>query len=157
MDSFLILQRLSTKTFSINYEYFADVGLDLVRHYFFQDLQQTPPRWVAHLQLFAAAEEVLASVRFEDISVEHVYIAIAHGAEHGGCIYHYRWSQPKIAYNTIYDEMPMEGWWPWPRADTVLNSERLDEERLAEEYRGRSLTGYLISFFSGLRFVLSGC
>jgi hypothetical protein len=44
----------------------------------------------------------------------------------------YFWSKwrPEWNYNALYDDMPMEGWWPWPKKETsVLINERCKEKR----------------------------
>ena len=33
----------------------------------------------------------------------------------GHIIYNYRKDKPEESFNAIYDNMPLEGWWPWPR------------------------------------------
>ncbi|KAI2470840.1 hypothetical protein F4781DRAFT_159584 [Annulohypoxylon bovei var. microspora] len=65
------------------------MGYDRTRHYFLRDLQQEPPRWVAHFQVHAAKNKVLADFRLESLSVENVRYASALGNPGERVIYEY--------------------------------------------------------------------
>ncbi|OTA85846.1 hypothetical protein M434DRAFT_16020 [Hypoxylon sp. CO27-5] len=91
-------------------------GFCWTRHYFLQDIQHRPPRWMAHFQFHAATSHTLTGIRLEDISVENVFNALAM-TDDANLIYLYGRHDPSGAFNAIYDDMPMDGWWPWPKAD----------------------------------------
>ncbi|KAI1462386.1 hypothetical protein F4805DRAFT_132089 [Annulohypoxylon moriforme] len=98
-------------------DHLVRVGYVWTRHYFLRDLEQEPPRWIAHFQIHAAKNKTLADFRLDDLSVEDVKHAIARGNPGDRTIYRYSRREPVEAFNAIYDDMPMEGWWPWPRKE----------------------------------------
>ncbi|KAI0881072.1 uncharacterized protein GGS22DRAFT_75335 [Annulohypoxylon maeteangense] len=90
-------------------------GYTQTRHYFLRDIQEEPPRWVAHFLIHGVTTKVLADFRLDKISVEHVEHAVARSNLGERFIYRYNRKDPKETFNAIYDDMPMEGWWPWPK------------------------------------------
>ncbi|KAI1124550.1 hypothetical protein F5Y10DRAFT_284967 [Nemania abortiva] len=85
------------------------------RHYFLKDLQQ-PLRWVATIQVFALNPRTIYQFDLNQLSRERSMqwaTAIHQSSEH--LIYHWHHCSPAERFNAIYDNMPMEGWWPWPR------------------------------------------
>ncbi|KAI1215126.1 uncharacterized protein F4807DRAFT_21781 [Annulohypoxylon truncatum] len=104
------------KEFWMNCDLLRD-GYCRTRHYFLRDLQEDPPRWVAHFQIYAAKDRTLAEFRLGDLSLENVEYAVARGNPGGRHIYYYKKDNPQVTFNAIYDDMPMEGWWPWPRKE----------------------------------------
>lgn len=38
-------------------------------------------------------------------------------AGHVALCYRWEWDRTHIAFNAMFDNMPMEGWWPWPRKE----------------------------------------
>ncbi|KAI0850647.1 hypothetical protein F5Y00DRAFT_268384, partial [Daldinia vernicosa] len=93
-------------------------GRTMGRHYFLQDMQQEPPRWIAHLQIHAEFYETLAGFKLGELSIENVRSVFAWGGRRE-CIYSWTKEEPWDAYNAIYDDMPMDGWWPWPKRENV--------------------------------------
>ncbi|CAJ2511221.1 Uu.00g068460.m01.CDS01 [Anthostomella pinea] len=83
------------------------------RHFFLRDLQQ-PPRWTAHLHARAPNDAILSSIRLEKLSVDTINVAAAWSLG-SKLIYFYNIANPQDAFNAIYDDMSMEGWWHWPR------------------------------------------
>ncbi|KAG9255631.1 uncharacterized protein F5Z01DRAFT_550193 [Emericellopsis atlantica] len=47
-------------------------------------------------------------------------------------VYEYR-TDSRLCFNTVYAKMPMEGWWPWPKAPGAETVAKPEEEHLAEE------------------------
>ncbi|KAH6647270.1 hypothetical protein BKA67DRAFT_663606 [Truncatella angustata] len=87
----------------------------LTRHMYLQDLQR-PPLWIAKLEAHSDCINKLRSIRLDDLSFRNVHSAFAWGLA-GEAIYQYkRWNLDE-AFNVIYDDMPMKGWWPWPRKE----------------------------------------
>ncbi|KAI1408196.1 hypothetical protein F5Y13DRAFT_205053 [Hypoxylon sp. FL1857] len=95
-------------------QYLIEKGLMVTRHYFLRDLQ-VPSRWVAHFQIHAATVKVLTNMRLENLSTDNIDFAHAWSDGRQRSIYQYRRSHPEGCYNAIYDDMPMGGWWPWPK------------------------------------------
>jgi hypothetical protein len=71
------------------------------------------PRWVARLQVMAPSVELLSRFRVQDLSRDDVCNAHASDAL-GRMIYYYNYHSPAWNYNCIYDDKPLQGWWPWP-------------------------------------------
>ncbi|KAI1748553.1 hypothetical protein F4782DRAFT_550539 [Xylaria castorea] len=83
------------------------------RHYFLRDLQQ-PPLWIATIELFAPKTETLYRFDLNILSRENMRCTNAK-SQSGHAIYCWAYGLPELSFNAIYGEMPMEGWWPWPR------------------------------------------
>ncbi|KAK7977118.1 hypothetical protein PG988_004608 [Apiospora saccharicola] len=82
------------------------------RHYVLRDLQD-PPRWAAHLMCRARdLLPELAGIRINDFTHHHVHLCMA-SRIHRGLVYYFRVDKGGI--NAIYENMPLEGLWPWPR------------------------------------------
>ncbi|KAI2631437.1 hypothetical protein GGS26DRAFT_591314 [Hypomontagnella submonticulosa] len=84
------------------------------RHYFMRDIQHNPPQWVAHFQFHCYEKELLTKIRLEHLAVERIFHAIAQG-DAFETIYEFWKLWPDQCFNAIYDDMPLDGWWPWPK------------------------------------------
>ncbi|KAI2623086.1 hypothetical protein GGR54DRAFT_596552 [Hypoxylon sp. NC1633] len=89
----------------------------MTRVWTLQDLQQ-PPRWTACLQVHAPGIEVLTGIRLENWTVDMVRSAYAWGLAKK-LIYQYDVAKPRLSFNSIYDDTPLKGWWPWPKEDLL--------------------------------------
>ena len=98
--------------------YLEERGWVKMRHYALahqgQDLQ-----WSGSLTVFARTIAVLSSFRTSDLSPDLAYCTWATNPA-GRLCYRYSVWDPQDNFNAIYDDMPMEGWWPWPRAEKDL-------------------------------------
>ncbi|KAI0414472.1 hypothetical protein F5X98DRAFT_377792 [Xylaria grammica] len=83
------------------------------RHYVIKDLQK-PLRWIATLKVFALKEVTAHQFDLNQLSRGNVYWAAAYNLSHHR-IYNWLCNSPDDWFNVIYDDTPMEGWWPWPR------------------------------------------
>lgn len=83
------------------------------RTWLLQDLQ-TPPRWVAYLVVSATKLEILSGVQLEEWASDMAKFAMAWNPERK-IIYSYDVRKPRCHFNCIYDQMPLKGWWPWPK------------------------------------------
>ncbi|KAI0533376.1 hypothetical protein GGR58DRAFT_521618 [Xylaria digitata] len=83
------------------------------RHYFLKDLQQ-PQRWVATIKIFALNPGTLYKFDLNRLSRENVQWATAVNQPRK-LIYSWQYDFPGVWFNAVYDDTPMEGWWPWPR------------------------------------------
>ncbi|OTB05700.1 hypothetical protein M426DRAFT_21730 [Hypoxylon sp. CI-4A] len=94
-------------------KYLLDEDLTVARSYFLHDLH-VPSRWVAHLQVFASSIKLLSKTRPEHLTMESIETAHAWSVDDQR-IYQYNKACPEEACNAIYNDMPLEGWWPWPK------------------------------------------
>lgn len=97
-------------------------GWTFGRHYFLSDLSKEP-RWTAWLIVFARNfDQCLSSMRrfsLDKLSPDLVSESFALNA-HQGLIYGYCFNEPELNFNCIYGNMPMNGWWPWPKGESEL-------------------------------------
>ncbi|KAI1441189.1 hypothetical protein F5Y02DRAFT_431380 [Annulohypoxylon stygium] len=91
------------------------------RKWYMRDLQQ-PPRWVACVHVHAPTVDVAAKVRLADWTVDMIWGAYAIGTL-GKRIYNFERARPGHSYNAIYEDMPLEGWWPWPKKEADQEKE----------------------------------
>ncbi|KAI3341059.1 hypothetical protein F4824DRAFT_486923 [Ustulina deusta] len=103
------------------------------RNYFLKDLQE-PQRWTAMIEVFALRHETLCRFDLSQLSREriHCVLALSQGGDH---IYEYCHGKPQCCYNAIYNNMPMEGRWPWPRKNAEGN--RQEKQGYEEEEYGK--------------------
>lgn len=87
------------------------------RHYFLTDLSEEP-QWTAWLILSPRESEAdlfaLLKVKLESLSPDLITEVFANNP-HGGLIYYYAFNEPEANFNCVYGNMPMDGWWPWPK------------------------------------------
>ncbi|KAK8038454.1 hypothetical protein PG993_006865 [Apiospora rasikravindrae] len=92
------------------------------RHYFLRDptpAQQQEgetPRWMGHMQCFAANFETLARIRLCELTHHQVDNCTASARGKGPRIYHFDRLRPRESINCIYDDLPLEGLWPYPKS-----------------------------------------
>ncbi|KAI1119017.1 hypothetical protein F5Y14DRAFT_118657 [Nemania sp. NC0429] len=91
------------------------------RHYFLEDLQR-PPRWIATIEVFAAKHETLCCFDLGQLSLGNNCRTTAYSQSRKR-IYEYIYGKHQQSYNAIYDDMPMEGQWPWPRKSSKDSGE----------------------------------
>ena len=72
------------------------------------------PLWVAHLGVYSHSVPILSGFQVQNLSRENVWRAHAVNAEKQ-LVYHFDNRSPSNCYNCIYGDMPLQGWWPWPR------------------------------------------
>jgi hypothetical protein len=79
------------------------------------------PRWVGYLEVITPSREILPSFRVQELTGGNIYAAFAwNGLDQLIYNYHYRW--PQKSYNCIYDDKPLQGWWPWPKEEGSFSS-----------------------------------
>jgi hypothetical protein len=82
------------------------------RYYYLKDLQQ-PQRWTATLHVYTLTNLMLYYFDLGQLSKERFQRTFAY-SPFGRTIYQYHYSLPRCCYNLIYNNMPIEGQWPWP-------------------------------------------
>ncbi|KAI1266505.1 hypothetical protein F5Y18DRAFT_381776 [Xylariaceae sp. FL1019] len=85
------------------------------RFYFLKDLEE-PRRWTAVIDVHAPVWETVYRFDLSCISRDQIRQAVAFNPV-GFSIYRYLRGSPAECYNAIYDDMPLEGWWPWPKKE----------------------------------------
>ncbi|KAI1322383.1 hypothetical protein F5Y16DRAFT_415993 [Xylariaceae sp. FL0255] len=91
------------------------------RIYFLRHLQQQP-LWCARVEVYGLEWATLPRFDFcLELSRERVQCAKGYSfhpvSKKRNFVYSYEFGRPACCYNAIYDDMPLEGWWPWPRKE----------------------------------------
>ncbi|EFQ35660.1 hypothetical protein CGRA01v4_09844 [Colletotrichum graminicola] len=91
------------------------------RTFFLSDLSDDP-QWAAKLIVYAEKLTVLSSFTITNINMDTMDGAVACNKvadERSATRWVYFWDRnyPEDNFNAIYDDMPLEGWWPWPREE----------------------------------------
>ncbi|XP_044719717.1 uncharacterized protein HRG_06306 [Hirsutella rhossiliensis] len=85
------------------------------RIYHLMDVSRRGRRhWNAILVVYARKTSVLSKIRLHHLSLDKVYRVTAFN-EKSQEIYGYESACPANSFNAIYNDKPLEGWWPWPR------------------------------------------
>lgn len=63
--------------------------------------------------MLARELSVLSAFRIEDLE-NNMFVAGAKN-ERRRVVYFFDARDPESNFNVIYDDMPLEGWWPWPK------------------------------------------
>ncbi|KAI1357540.1 hypothetical protein F5Y08DRAFT_352242 [Xylaria arbuscula] len=87
----------------------------VVRHYAIEDLDYSL-RWIAHLKIFPLDPVTLYRFNIGKLSSENVHSARVTNLD-GDVIYRWYPQSPEHCFNLVYDDMPLEGWWPWPKEE----------------------------------------
>ncbi|KAK4042286.1 hypothetical protein C8A01DRAFT_33635 [Parachaetomium inaequale] len=74
----------------------------------------TTPRWFGRLLVMSPSLELVARFRVQTLSPNLVCSANAWDAN-AYLVYNYNCRVSGQNYNCIYDDEPLEGWWPWPK------------------------------------------
>lgn len=83
------------------------------RIYDFRDLGSAP-QWTAKMTVLCPDLDRLSRFRFRDLTVSQIVFCGAMDAK-GKDVYMYSRLGEDVNINAIYDDMPLEGWWPWPK------------------------------------------
>ncbi|KAF3802054.1 hypothetical protein GCG54_00012298 [Colletotrichum gloeosporioides] len=99
---------------------FAQMGWTCTRNFFLSDRGDNP-FWTAKMSVYARDRVTLDSFAVTDLSRKNMSWARA-WAKDGTSSYVedlYKWvcDSPESFYNNIYGNLPLDGWWPWPKAD----------------------------------------
>ncbi|KAI8684779.1 hypothetical protein NCS57_00144900 [Fusarium keratoplasticum] len=111
----------------------SEVGISRIsfcRTYYLDDLEDDP-QWMAKLTVHSHELHVLSEFRLRDLRVEDILSAMAFRPRgHRVCYYHAH--KPQHGINAIYDNMPLKGWWPWPKEEEAAGETEDDTENEAE-------------------------
>lgn len=75
-------------------------------------------QWSGRIELSSPLLETVAQFRIADLSRASVFVAYGWNKA-GYSTYRYDHRYPDHNYNCIYDDEPLEGWWPWPKEKEV--------------------------------------
>ncbi|WYZ36047.1 hypothetical protein EsH8_X_000694 [Colletotrichum jinshuiense] len=91
-------------------------GWSCSRTYYLSDLDEDDPQWTAKLMVCARERQVLTRFRLVELRPELVFYTLAWNPECREQFYYtFDRHDPEKNFNAIYDDMPLEGWWPWPK------------------------------------------
>jgi hypothetical protein len=95
----------------------TDLGLRHRRTWILADKSNNEtPRWIARLKAVSLSLKVLPSFQLQNLSRGNLFAARTWNAFHRIYDWDCRWAG-EYNYNCIYDDKPLQGWWPWPREE----------------------------------------
>lgn len=94
--------------------------------------RQAPARWTSYLHVHATSLDIIRNFRLSDLCMNMVQSVTADTAS-SQRIYQFQACNQQENFNAIYDDMPMEGWWPWPRKGGQEIKEPEAKERETEK------------------------
>ncbi|KAL2759348.1 hypothetical protein ACRALDRAFT_2023564 [Sodiomyces alcalophilus JCM 7366] len=83
------------------------------RHYSLRSSEG--PNWTASLTVWSPEETSFGSFRLSHLHPDNVIHGRARDTD-GRLVYHFSKHLDDYCWNFIYDDMPLGGWWPWPKA-----------------------------------------
>ncbi|CAI0642658.1 unnamed protein product [Colletotrichum noveboracense] len=86
---------------------------EVSRTFYLSDTR-TPVSWTAKLEVAANKQSDLARFKVNDLELDQIEKAEAWNTN-GQLICHYCRHDQYNNFNAIYDDLPLEGWWPWPK------------------------------------------
>lgn len=102
-----------SKVFHNSWGKSAEDGFTRGRQFHLIDLAEDP-QWKASLVVYAPKVKALSEFRIQNLSVDNIADMTAFTGD-GRWIYEYNRGDPGQNFNAIYDDMPLGGWWPWPK------------------------------------------
>jgi hypothetical protein len=75
-------------------------------------------QWSGHVELSSPLLETVAQFQIDDLPRASVFVAYGWNKD-GYSIYSYDHRYPGHRYNCVYEDKPLEGWWPWPKEQGV--------------------------------------
>ncbi|KAI5460107.1 hypothetical protein BGZ63DRAFT_426053 [Mariannaea sp. PMI_226] len=91
------------------------VGWSCVRRYKLRDHSEDP-QWEGNLLVYARQISELSCFRLSNLSVNKVRWALAFNKDNEH-VYNFDRLHTAENFNTYYDDMPLQGWWPWPKVE----------------------------------------
>ena len=73
-------------------------------------------RWVGRLEVVSPWVDVVSRFVLDRLAPRHVCSASAYNASNQ-LIYNFNCRVSGKNYNCIYDDKPLDGWWPWPKRE----------------------------------------
>jgi hypothetical protein len=88
--------------------------IECARYYEFRDIERKVPLWTAGMRVYFLDGDDVPSFKFRDLSLDQIAMCGAMNQE-GRIVYAFGRENKSLKVNAIYDDMPLEGWWPWPK------------------------------------------
>ncbi|KAK4140775.1 uncharacterized protein C8A04DRAFT_14637 [Dichotomopilus funicola] len=102
---------------------FTALGSSYRRHWslldWHPDQPAGAPQWEGSLVVSSDRINILANFQVQDLTWENVYCASVHNDDRDS-VYDYSALEEDSNYNCFYDNMPMKGFWPWPREEGIV-------------------------------------
>jgi hypothetical protein len=87
---------------------------------FFQDTA-IDPQWKAKMIVFCRDMHGLSRFRFRELRLDQ--ITFCRASHNGALVYSFDRTRKTVnCINTMYEDMPLDGWWPWPKKATSEES-----------------------------------
>lgn len=86
------------------------------RQYLLTDLSRDP-QWTAELWIFSNEVKILPIFSVGNLGFHNLFEVAAYIDGSNKRVYTYMSSAKMLNINMIYDEIALEGWWPWPKKD----------------------------------------
>ena len=86
--------------------------------------------WTAQVRISANSYGALAMCKFAELDHTSIYQTYGHNSENK-LVYHFLRSKHE-SINCIFGDMPLEGFWAWPRADDDKGPRKSDEDENEE-------------------------
>ncbi|KAK5991405.1 hypothetical protein PT974_09686 [Cladobotryum mycophilum] len=75
------------------------------------------PLWVAEFIIMADEISLLSEFNLDTLCTKNIQSAYAFNRRQN-LVYLFDRGRPSDNFNAIYDNMPLEGWWPWPKKES---------------------------------------
>lgn len=105
------------------------------RVYNLADDADNEPRWYGDVEVFSDSLRVLSEFRMADLAVGNVAMAVARDRMDRLVYFYDATGRIGPNVNALYDDMPMTGWWPWPREPGAGPEEEADGPPFGENVR----------------------
>ncbi|CAI0646447.1 unnamed protein product [Colletotrichum noveboracense] len=106
---------------------FGDHSWKHLRRYILADWETG---WTAHVFVGSNEMEALAEFRLKGLTTDRIAHGYAWNTE-WLTVYNYDAFKPEENFNTLLEDMPLEGLWPWPKSAECRESGQDDNEDMA--------------------------
>lgn len=98
---------------------FRSDGWEDTRTYALQD-SKGGKEWTAKIKVYGKSPSAVAGFELDKLSLDQLTFCQAWNWN-SQLVYYYSRAEPEASVNVLFGKMPLEGWWPWPKA-------QIDEE-----------------------------
>ncbi|KAG6013725.1 hypothetical protein E4U54_006403 [Claviceps lovelessii] len=127
--------------------YTKSLGWTHYRRFVLRDLDQENPQWKGFLIIYSRGIKELSHFRVDGLSFRNIRFARAKVGQN--LVYNFDCVSPENNYNTIFDDMPMQGWWPWPNPEATKqqNDQNMKAKQKEKPQKRFSISYYQQSSF----------
>lgn len=119
---FLTCENVKEQENYVKHSHMEGVGLWYNRCY-----TVTNSTWSGNLNVCARTVKPIANFRLHHLSPDNVFVATAANHE-SNSVYSYGVRYPDYKANFMYDDMPLDGLWPWPKKEGEMKGEEVKED-----------------------------